>query len=127
MPNGNDPAAYRKFHMRTYRFLEALLPAIYLTVPALAEPTRDAVMDGAARCAGIPDNRVWLDCFYGSAPPMRAALGLSSAPESQTPLAPGAGTGSGGGPGARAARPPTRESESLPHAPVRAPTPLPAQ
>src|SRR5258708_30676962 len=95
MPNGNDPAAYRKFHMRTYRFLEALLPAIYLTVPALAEPTREAVMDGAARCEGIPDNRVWLDCFYGSAQPMRALLGLAPAPETQTRLVPGPGAAYG--------------------------------
>ena len=42
-----------------------------LTQGALAEPTRDEVMSGAARCAGIADNRTWLDCFYGSAQPMR--------------------------------------------------------
>ena len=54
------------------------LVAVY---PARAEPTRDAVMDAAQRCEGIPDNRVWLDCFYGSAQPMRTALGLAPAPE----------------------------------------------
>ena len=64
---------------------------------AMADPTRDAVMGGAARCEGIPDNRVWLDCFYGSAQPMRATLGLAPAPESQTRLVPGPGTSYGGG------------------------------
>ncbi len=54
----------------------------------LAEPTRDEVMSGAARCAGIADNRSWLDCFYGSAQPMRALLGLPPAPAAQTKLVP---------------------------------------
>jgi hypothetical protein len=76
--------------------LVGVISAICLASPALAEPTRDAVMDGAARCEGIPDNRVWLDCFYGSAQPMRTLLGLSPAPESQTRLVPGPGTGYGG-------------------------------
>jgi len=69
-----------------------------LSSPALADQARDAVMDGAARCAGIPDNRVWLDCFYGSAQPMRAVLGLSPAPETQTRLVPAPGTAYGGAP-----------------------------
>ena len=71
-----------------------LLVAVY---PAHAEPTRDAVMDAAGRCEGIPDNRVWLDCFYGSAQPMRATLGLAPAPESQTRLVPAPGVTYGGG------------------------------
>ncbi len=80
-------------------------------VPALAEPTRDAVMAGAERCEGIPDNRVWLDCFYGSAQPMRAVLGLRPAPESQTRLVPGPGTAYGGAaaPLRASARQPSRE------------------
>jgi hypothetical protein len=45
-------------------------------------------MSGAARCEGIADDRVWLDCFYGSAQPMRAALGLPPAPSTQTKLVP---------------------------------------
>ena len=60
------------------------------SVPALAEPTRDAVMDGAARCDGIADNRVWLDCFYGSAQPMRSLLNLPPANPAQVRLVPGA-------------------------------------
>jgi hypothetical protein len=67
-----------------------------ITSPASADPTRDSVMDGAARCEGIPDNRVWLDCFYGSAQPMRALLGLAPAPDSQTRLVPAPGAAYGG-------------------------------
>jgi len=61
-----------------------LATSLCLALPARAEPTRDAVMQGAERCEGIPDNRVWLDCFYGSAQPMRVLLGLSPAPVAQT-------------------------------------------
>lgn len=61
---------------------------ILLTTGASADPTRDEVMSGAARCAGIADNRSWLDCFYGSAQPMRALLGLAPAPPAQTRLVP---------------------------------------
>jgi hypothetical protein len=55
---------------------------------ALADPTRDQVMSGAARCDAITDNRTWLDCFYGSAQPMRAELGLPAAPPNQVWLVP---------------------------------------
>jgi prepilin-type processing-associated H-X9-DG protein len=78
------------------------LVAVY---PALAEPTRDAVMDAAQRCDGIPDNRVWLDCFYGSAQPMRGVLGLAPAPESQTRLVPAPGVTYGGTAAARRTAP----------------------
>lgn len=88
-----------------------LSAAIWLVAihPALAEPTRDAVMDAAGRCEGIPDNRVWLDCFYGSAQPMRSLLGLAPAPESQTRLVPAPGAAYGGAALARRAPPPVRE------------------
>jgi len=57
--------------------------------PALGQgAVRDAVMEGAARCAGIAEDRAWLDCFYGSAQPMRARLGLAPAPQAQTQLVP---------------------------------------
>jgi len=82
------------------------LVAVY---PAHAEATRDAVMGAAQRCEGIPDNRVWLDCFYGSAQPMRATLGLAPAPESQTRLVPAPGIAYGGTAVARRAPPPVRE------------------
>jgi hypothetical protein len=55
---------------------------------AAADPVRDEVMSGAARCEGIADNRTWLDCFYGSAQPMRALLGLAPAPPAQVKLVP---------------------------------------
>ncbi len=58
------------------------------TLPALAEPTRDEVMAGAERCDGIADNRVWLDCFYGSAQPMRSLLNLPPANPAQVRLVP---------------------------------------
>ena len=58
-----------------------------LAGPALADPRQD-VIAGAQRCAGIADNRTWLDCFYGSAQPMRAALGLPPAPANQQRLVP---------------------------------------
>jgi len=59
-------------------------------LPAFAGP-RDDVYAGSARCAGIADDRAWLDCFYGSAQPMRARLGLAPAPASQTQLVPASG------------------------------------
>jgi prepilin-type processing-associated H-X9-DG protein len=79
-----------------------------LSAPALADSTRDAVMSGAGRCEGIPDNRVWLDCFYGSAQPMRNLLGLSPAPDNQTRLVPGPGAAYGGAAPRRA--PPKEQS-----------------
>jgi len=92
-----------------------LSAAIWLVAvhPALAEPTRDAVMGAAQRCEGIPDNRVWLDCFYGSAQPMRSVLGLAPAPESQTRLVPALGVAYGGTPVARRAPPAREKPESF--------------
>ena len=77
-----------------------LLAGLVVLVPslALAEPTRDEVMFGAQRCAGITDNRTWLDCFYGSAQPMRSVLGLPPAPFAQTKLVPPAGAAYSGAP-----------------------------
>jgi hypothetical protein len=73
-----------------YFLLLALLPLAASTAFAA---TRDDVMSAATRCAGITDDRSWLDCYYGAAQPMRAQLGLVPAPASQTakvPPAPGA-------------------------------------
>jgi hypothetical protein len=55
--------------------------------PALAGP-RDDVYSASARCAGIAEDRAWLDCYYGAAQPMRSRLGLTPAPASQTQLVP---------------------------------------
>lgn len=79
---------------------------------ALAEPTRDEVMSGAARCAGIADNRTWLDCFYGSAQPMRALLGLPPAPSAQIRLVPPPGAEYVGPDAARLA-PPAEKSRGF--------------
>jgi hypothetical protein len=68
-----------------------LIGFLLLTQGAVAGPKRDEVMSGAARCDGIADDRIWLDCFYGSAQPMRAALGLPPAPPAQTKLVPPSG------------------------------------
>jgi hypothetical protein len=57
-------------------------------VAAMADPVRDQVINGALRCDQITDNRAWLDCFYGSAQPMRASLGLSPAPQARLVPAP---------------------------------------
>jgi len=73
-----------------YFLLSAIFP---LGAAPAAAGTRDDVMSAATRCAGITDDRSWLDCYYGAAQPMRAELGLVPAPTAQTakvPPAPGA-------------------------------------
>jgi len=55
--------------------------------------TREDVLAGTARCGAISDDRVWLDCYYGAAQPMRSRFGLPPAPESQVRLVPGASAG----------------------------------
>jgi hypothetical protein len=62
--------------------------ALVAPAQAVADPMRDAVLAGAARCESMPDNRTWLDCFYGSAQPMRSVLGLPPAPAAQVQLVP---------------------------------------
>jgi hypothetical protein len=69
--------------------LLALLPLAPLAAQA---DSREDVISGAARCAEIKDNRIWLDCYYGAAQLMRAELGLQPAPATQVnrvPLPPG--------------------------------------
>ena len=66
------------------RILFSLLAAgpglVVLTAgPVLADVRTDAVA-AVQHCAGIADDRAWLDCFYGAAQPMRARLGLAPAP-----------------------------------------------
>ena len=71
-----------------------LLTLLAAPAAAAGDPTRDDVMLNLQRCAGITDNRIWLNCFYGAAQPMRAQLGLPPAPDAQvnlvknTPVAP---------------------------------------
>ena len=69
----------------------ALAPALPQQVLLAASPpvggaprdlaVRDAVMGEASRCQGRGDDRAWLDCYYFAAQPMRALLGLASAPQ----------------------------------------------
>ena len=68
----------------------ALAALTGLVSPVVAGPRED-MMAGAARCAGIADDRTFLDCYYGAAQPMRAVLGLPPAPGSQQALVPPAG------------------------------------
>jgi hypothetical protein len=92
--------------------LAALITMSLLTLPAAAQSVRDDVMNGAERCAGIADDHVWLDCFYGSAQPMRGRLGLAPAPQAQVKLVPPPGPASMAAPPRRvvtAAPPPVRE------------------
>jgi len=64
-----------------------LVPALLsLVAPAQARP-RDDALSGAIRCGAIADSRQWLDCYYGAAQPMRAALGLAPALKAQVQLA----------------------------------------
>jgi hypothetical protein len=74
--------------MSPRRFSLVLILSALSAAPAAAasNPARDDVMANIQRCAGIADNRVWLNCFYGAAQPMRAELGLPPAPDSQVSL-----------------------------------------
>jgi hypothetical protein len=65
----------------------ALIGIQGLVNPAIAD-TRDSVLAAATRCNSITDLRMWLDCYYGAAQPMRALLGLPPAPVAQTHLVP---------------------------------------
>jgi hypothetical protein len=66
--------------------LAALIAGVGLApVPVLAD-AREDVVNGMTRCAGLTDDRQWLDCYYGAAQPMRAWLGLPPAPQSQLKL-----------------------------------------
>jgi hypothetical protein len=47
---------------------------------------QDEVLSGVFRCASIGDQRSWLDCYYGAAQPVRAAIGLAAIPQSQSKL-----------------------------------------
>jgi hypothetical protein len=60
--------------------------AFLAALPAQARP-RDEALSGAFRCAAIADSRAWLDCYYGAAQPVRAALGMAPALAGQVKLA----------------------------------------
>jgi hypothetical protein len=60
--------------------------AVLAALPAQARP-RDEALSGAFRCAVIADSKAWLDCYYGAAQPVRAALGMAPALAGQVKLA----------------------------------------
>src|ERR1700742_3938804 len=69
------------------QFWLILLPVLLLSAaPAAARP-RDDALSGAFRCAAIAESRMWLECYYGAAQPVRAALGLAPALAAQIKLA----------------------------------------
>jgi hypothetical protein len=73
------------------------------------------MLSGLSRCSGIADERMFLDCVYGAAQPVRAELGLPPAPASQVRLVPAAVPGAPAMPlpAARAAAPPPQESDGF--------------
>jgi len=72
--------------MRHLGWAVLLGAGLLAAVPAQARP-RDDALSGAFRCAVIADSRQWLDCYYGSAQPVRAALGMPPALPNQVKLA----------------------------------------
>ena len=72
--------------MRNKVWLLPTLLLVLLTQPAAAR-ARDEVMAGVFRCAVIGDMRLWLDCYYGAAQPMRAELNMPPVPAAQAHLA----------------------------------------
>jgi hypothetical protein len=81
------------------RFSAALILALATLLAASAAQgrPRDEVMSKAFHCASIDDDRVWLDCFYGAAQPVRAQLGLPPALAAQLALVASPPEGNGAG------------------------------
>jgi hypothetical protein len=97
--NGGSVGAMEK--RNRYFWWPLLLPILVLAAPAQARP-RDDALTGTFRCVVIADSHQWLDCYYGAAQPMRAALGLSPALAAQQKLV--ASPPSGGQPRDQAVR-----------------------
>jgi hypothetical protein len=72
--------------MRHLCWAVVLGAAVLAAMPAQARP-RDDALSGAFRCAVIADSHQWLDCYYGAAQPVRAALGMAPALAGQVKLA----------------------------------------
>ena len=73
--------------MDSYSLFPVAVLAALLCAPSAQARPRDDAMAGAFRCAAIGSSRVWLDCYYGAAQPVRAQLGMAPAPASQVKLA----------------------------------------
>jgi hypothetical protein len=76
------PQTYEK-PLKLWLLAAALL---VLAGQPLVARSRDDVLSSMFHCAAIGDTRVWLDCFYGAAQPVRAELGLAAAPPGQVRL-----------------------------------------
>ena len=48
------------------------------SIPSGDSRLRGDVMSAVLRCYQMPEDRQWLDCYYGAAQPVRARLGLSA-------------------------------------------------
>lgn len=59
-------------------------PAQGGTLTPQAAAVREDSMLRLTRCSAIGDTRQYLDCYYAAAQPMRAALGLTPAPQATT-------------------------------------------
>jgi hypothetical protein len=64
-----------------------LVPVVAGLATAAEARPRDDALSGAFRCATIADSRMWLDCYYGAAQPVRASLGMPPALAAQVKLA----------------------------------------
>ena len=73
-------------HKKPLKFLLLVAAILVLAPLPLLARSRDEVLAGMFHCAAIGDTRLWLDCFYGAAQPLRAELGLRPAPASQVGL-----------------------------------------
>jgi hypothetical protein len=74
--------------MKPRHFISIIFYVTSFDILGAHAATRDDVLYGASRCEAIADDRMWLDCYYGAAQPMRAHLGLPPAPVSQQNLVP---------------------------------------
>lgn len=64
-----------------------LVPVLLSMAGGAEARPRDDALTGAIRCGVVADSRQWLDCYYGAAQPVRAALGLAPALAAQVQLA----------------------------------------
>jgi hypothetical protein len=81
-------ASWQEPPERQMRYAAASLVALMLAALPSYGATREDIYHAFQRCNVKGENRVWLDCIYGAAQPMRAELGLPPAPASQVRLVP---------------------------------------
>lgn len=64
-----------------------IAPILLLAAQSAAARPRDDAIATAFHCSVIGDSHQWLDCYYGAAQPVRAALGIAPALPAQVRLA----------------------------------------